>query len=49
MPTQEQIDRFLQYFFQTWNNSIQYRRAYNKAIAVAEDRSGITYNIGKEI
>ena len=47
MPTQEQIDLFLQYFFQSWDNSVQDRRAYYKAIAAAEDRSGINFNLVK--
>lgn len=47
MPTQEQIDLFLQYFFQSWDNSLQDRRAYNTAIAVAETRSGVNYNLVK--
>jgi hypothetical protein len=47
MVTQEQIDLFLEYFFQSWNNSIQDRRAYYTAITVAENRSGINYNLVK--
>jgi len=47
MATQEQIDLFLQYFFQSWDNSFKDLRAYNKAIAVAEDRSGVNYNLVK--
>ena len=47
MATQEQIDLFLQYFFQSWDNSFKDLRAYNKAIAVAENRSGINYNLVK--
>ena len=47
MPTQEQIDLFIEYFFQSWDNSVQDLRAYYKAIAVAENRSGINYNLVK--
>jgi hypothetical protein len=47
MPTQAQIDLFLQYFFQSWDASIQDRRAYYKAIGVAEDKSGINFNLVK--
>lgn len=32
---------FLQYFYESWNNSLRDRRAYNKAIVVAEEKSGI--------
>lgn len=45
MPTQEQIDLFLQYFFQSWDNSTQDRRAYSTAIAFAEAQSGINFNL----
>jgi len=41
MATQAQIDLFLQYFFQSWNNSDQSRSAYNKAIAIAETKTGL--------
>lgn len=47
MATQEQIDLFLQYFFQSWDNSVQDLRAYYKAIGVAEDKSGINFNLVK--
>jgi hypothetical protein len=32
---------FIQYFYQSWNNSERDRRAYNNAIAVASERTGI--------
>ena len=41
MATQTQIDLFLQYFFQSWNNSNQNRGAYNNAIAIAETKTGL--------
>ena len=47
MATQAQIDLFLQYFFQSWNNSDQSRGAYNNAIAIAETRTGLL--VGRSI
>jgi hypothetical protein len=41
MATQAQINQFLQDFYQSWNNSVQDRRAYNTAIAIAETRTGL--------
>lgn len=34
-------DLFIQYFYQSWNNSVRDRRAYNKAITIAEEKTGI--------
>lgn len=42
MATQAQIDQFLQAFYQSWNNSLKDRQAYNKAIAIAETKTGLT-------
>lgn len=41
MATQVQISQFLTAFYQSWNSSIQDRRAYNTAIAVAETKTGL--------
>jgi len=34
-------DLFIQYFYQSWNNSVRDRRAYNTAISIAEAKTGI--------
>jgi hypothetical protein len=41
MATQAQIDIFLQAFYNSWNNSVQDRRAYNFAITLAQAESGL--------
>ena len=41
MATQDQISQFLTAFYQSWNSSIQDRQAYNKAIDVAEIKTGL--------
>jgi hypothetical protein len=41
MATQAQIDIFLRAFYNSWNNSVQDRRAYNFAITLAQAESGL--------
>ena len=41
MATQDQVSQFLAAFYQSWNSSIQDRRAYNSAISIAEIKTGL--------
>lgn len=47
MATSAQIAQFLGFFYQSWDNSIKDRQAYNTAIAIAETRTGL--QIGRAI
>ena len=41
MATPAEIQNFLNIFYSSWNRSLQDRRAYNTAIAIAETRTGL--------
>jgi len=47
MATSAQTAQFLGFFYQSWDNSIKDRQAYNTAIAIAETRTGL--QIGRAI
>ena len=47
MATQDQISQFLAAFYQSWNSSVQDRRAYRTAISIAEIRTGL--QVGRAI